>query len=40
MNRASFSSLIEKGDKKVYGKKTVKVVKKKKKDKKKKKRSY
>ena len=41
MNRASFSSLIEKGDKKVYGKKTVKVVKKKKKVvKSKKKKSY
>jgi hypothetical protein len=40
MNRASFSSLIEKGDKKVYGakpKKVKKVVKKTKKDKKKKK---
>lgn len=42
MNRASFSSLIEKGDKKVYGakpKKVVKVAKKTKKVKKKKKSS-
>ena len=37
MNRASFSSLIEKGGKKVYGAKPKKVKKVKKKDKKKKK---
>ena len=39
MNRASFSSLIEKGDKKVYGAKPKKVKKKEKKKKKKKKSS-